>query len=182
MVKSLQPKTAKKILKNLFQVNFSLFSIFLFITINFIQSPSTEKYCPTLYKNSSNNQNAQKEQEDFLHDGVSLVALSYKAPKTLLNSMKTWKQSGLLDVVTEKILILNDPSPEEYSIALEYGFRVIEPNSIPNSKARVLLINFSLSIEIVIILPLFLLSQMSKPNVFTISAAFYYALHIISTE
>ncbi len=70
--------------------------------------------------------------------------------------MKTWKQSGLLDVVTEKILILNDPSPEEYSIALEYGFRVIEPNSIPNSKVRSLLINFSLSIEIVIILPLFL--------------------------
>eukprot|EP01040_Poterioochromonas_malhamensis_P010861 gene10861-11838_t len=139
MVKSLQPKTAKKILKNLFQ------------------SPSTEKYCPTLYKNSSNHQNAQKDQEDFLRDGISLVALSYKAPKTLLNSMKTWKQSGLLDAVTEKILILNDPSPEEYSIALEYGFRVIEPNSIPNSK-------------------------MSKPNVFTISAAFYYALQIISTD
>lgn len=67
--------------------------------------------------------------------------------------MKTWKQSGLLDAVTEKILILNDPSPEEYSIALEYGFRVIEPNSIPNSKVRGLM--FFLSDEISMILHCF---------------------------
>jgi hypothetical protein len=48
--------------------------------------------------------------------------------------MKTWKQSGLLDIVSEKLLILNDPSPEETTIALEFGFRIIEPKSVPGGK------------------------------------------------
>jgi hypothetical protein len=48
--------------------------------------------------------------------------------------MKTWRQSGLLDIVSEKLLILNDPSPEETAIALEFGFRIIEPKSVPGGK------------------------------------------------
>ena len=97
------------------------------------------------------------DQKHFLANGVSLVALSYQAPRTLLNSMKTWRQSGLLEVVAEKIIILNDPSPEEYAIALEFGFKIVEPQDIPGAK-------------------------MSFPNVLTISAAFYYALKLIKTE
>lgn len=54
--------------------------------------------------------------------------------RTLVNSMRSWKQSGLLDMVNEKIIILNDPIPEEYAIALEFGFKVIEPKNVPNGK------------------------------------------------
>jgi len=48
--------------------------------------------------------------------------------------MRTWKQSGLLDMVHEKIIILNDPIPEEIAIAVEFGFKIIQPNDIPNGK------------------------------------------------
>lgn len=71
--------------------------------------------------------------------------------------MKTWNSSGLLNTVTEKIIILNDPLAEEIAISLEYGFRIIQPKDIPNVKV-------------------------SKPNVVTIGAAFYYALQFITTE
>ena len=72
--------------------------------------------------------------KDFLKEGIALVALSYKSPMTLLNSMISWKSTGLLDLVQEKIIILNDPSPEEYAISLEYGFRIVEPRTIKNAK------------------------------------------------
>jgi hypothetical protein len=48
--------------------------------------------------------------------------------------MKTWKTSGLLDLVSERIIILSDPHPEEYAIALEYGFTIVQPNDIPDAK------------------------------------------------
>ncbi len=51
-----------------------------------------------------------------------------------MNSMRTWKESGLLDMVHEKIIILNDPIPEEYAIALEFGFKIIEPKDVPDGK------------------------------------------------
>jgi hypothetical protein len=105
---------------------------------------ANSKYCHFRYSNARNNSivssKAKRDKKEFLKDGISLVALSYKAPMTLLNSMKTWKVSGLLDVVSEKILIVNDPTPEEYAIGLEFGFRVVEPKTIRN--AKVLTINF----------------------------------------
>jgi hypothetical protein len=48
--------------------------------------------------------------------------------------MKTWKESGLLNIVYERIIILNDPMAEEVAISQEFGFRIVEPNSIPNGK------------------------------------------------
>lgn len=87
----------------------------------------------------------------FLDYGISLVALSYRSPMSLVNSVRTWKQSGLLDMVHEKKMILNDPLPQDIAIALENDFDIIEPNDIPNVKK-------------------------SKDNVLTIGAGFYYAL------
>lgn len=61
----------------------------------------------------------------------------YYVFRTLVNSMRTWKESGLLDMVHEKIIILNDPIPEEYAIALEFGFKIIEPKDVPGGKVSV---------------------------------------------
>ncbi len=71
--------------------------------------------------------------------------------------MRTWKKSGLLDQVKEKFIILNDPLPQEIYIALDHGFTIVQPKDIPEAK-------------------------MTKRNVLTIGAAFYYALQMISSE
>ena len=88
---------------------------------------------------------------EFLKQGISLVALHYKAPKSFLNSLTTWDSSGLLDLVTEKKVLMNAPSPTNLAIAADYKFEIIQPRDIPDVKV-------------------------SKPNVMTIGAAFYYAL------
>lgn len=38
--------------------------------------------------------------------------------------------------MSEKVLLLNDPYPEEYNIAVEYGFKVVQPNDIPDAKVK----------------------------------------------
>lgn len=40
-------------------------------------------------------------------------------------------------MVTEKIVILNDPMPQEVAIALEHGFRIVQPKDVTDSKVRV---------------------------------------------
>jgi hypothetical protein len=79
-------------------------------------------------------QDREDAQQAFLSRGIALVALSYHTPMTLLNSMRSWKQSGLLDMVTERVAILNDPLPQEVAIALEHGFRIVQPREVPGSK------------------------------------------------
>jgi hypothetical protein len=48
--------------------------------------------------------------------------------------MRTWQSSGLLQMVTEKVAILNDPYPTEIAIAREFGFEVVQPKDIPQAK------------------------------------------------
>lgn len=98
----------------------------------------------------------QKPKVDIAKD-ISLFALNYRAPMTLLNSMKSWNSSGLLDFVNERHIILNDPFPQEIAISQSYGFNIWEPKMIPN-------------VELV------------KPNVVTINAAFYHALNLAKNE
>jgi hypothetical protein len=83
--------------------------------------------------------------------GISLTVLNYRAPRTLANTLRTWYNSGLLNLTYENIAILSDPYDSEIAMAKHYGFKVVEPRMIPNAK-------------------------MSKPNVLTIGAAFFYAL------
>ena len=101
----------------------------------------------------------EKETSDFLSKGISLVALSYRTPMSLVNSMRTWNSSGLLSVVAERLAILSDPTPAEYYASIEHGFRVLQPKDMKLAK-----------------------SKQSKPNVLTIGAAFYFALQYIQNE
>jgi hypothetical protein len=44
---------------------------------------------------------------------LSLFALTFRQPRSLESSLHSWRQGGLLDVVSEKLLIANDPMVEE---------------------------------------------------------------------
>ena len=77
----------------------------------------TNSYCGTSYTS--------------VHDAtVALVALSYRTPATLRNSMLSWRDSGLLSFVDERILMLNDPAPSEVALGLKHGFEVLLPSDI----------------------------------------------------
>jgi hypothetical protein len=54
--------------------------------------------------------------------------------------MRTWKSTGLLDMMKENVLILNDPLPQEIAIALDHGFTVLQPNQIPDARVSLLLL------------------------------------------
>jgi hypothetical protein len=112
------------------------------------------KYCDMDRTNSSLHNNNV---DSFLKKGIALVALNYRAPLTLLNSVRSWNNSGLLSLMEDRVMILNDPYTNEILLSLNNGFRVVQPNQIQGSK-------------------------MSKPNVFTIGAAFYYSLHLTTSE
>ena len=112
------------------------------------------KYCDMDTKNSSLYNNNI---DEFLKKGIALVALNYRAPLTLLNSVRSWNSSGLLSMMEDKVMILNDPYTNEILLSLDNGFRVVQPNEIEGSKTN-------------------------KLNVFTIGAAFYYSLHLTTSE
>jgi len=114
---------------------------------------SSQPFCP---KPSAANE-TWTQSSSLLSSSISLVALSYQSPRTLLASMRSWERSGLLDMVSERLAFLSDPFPQDLAIAAEHGFRIVEPDEIPG----VLL---------------------SKPNTLTIGAAFYYALKEASSE
>ena len=56
---------------------------------------------------------------------IALITVSYRTPKTLANSVKSWSESGLLDLVDEKIMWLNAAQPEEIALGERHGFRVM---------------------------------------------------------
>lgn len=88
---------------------------------------------------------------------IGLVALNYRTPLTLQNSLRTWNSSGLFEFVNEKIVILNDPLPVEKALSIDYGLAMLEPKDIPDAKVR-------------------------QKNVLTIGAAFYYALALHKSD
>ena len=92
-----------------------------------------------------------------MEDGIALVSLNYRTPMTLLNTIRTWNSSGLLTMARERLMILNDPLPSEVAMSLEHGFQILQPKDITNGK-------------------------LTKPNVLTIGAAFYYALKHVKSE
>ena len=55
---------------------------------------------------------------------LALAAVSWMAPKSLRNSMESWRAGGLLDVVDERMIFLNSPTAEDRAIAAEYAFDV----------------------------------------------------------
>eukprot|EP00981_Chlorochromonas_danica_P008951 scaffold2353_cov181-Ochromonas_danica.AAC.8 len=129
----------------------------LFSSSSSSSSSPSRKHCGQAWQQHGVHQNESARREAFLRQGVSLVALTYHSPRTLLNSMHSWQTSGLLSWAKERILILNDPLPEEVAIGRAFNFTCVQPRDLPHSKT-------------------------TKNNVWTIGAAFYYALQLISQE
>jgi hypothetical protein len=63
-------------------------------------------------------------EDELIRKTVALVAVTWRAPLSLRNSMESWRRGGLLDVVDERMLFINSPSEEDRAIAVEYGFDV----------------------------------------------------------
>jgi hypothetical protein len=55
---------------------------------------------------------------------LALAAVSWMAPRSLRNSMESWRSSGLLDIADEKMIFLNSPTPEDLEIAHEFDFDI----------------------------------------------------------
>ena len=52
---------------------------------------------------------------------ISLLILSWKGHQTLINTLESYKNNGLLDVAREKIIYFQEISEEDKKIALKYG-------------------------------------------------------------
>lgn len=48
--------------------------------------------------------------------------------------MRSWRQAGLLGLMSQLTALLNDPLPHEVAIASDFGFQILEPRSIPHVK------------------------------------------------
>ena len=55
---------------------------------------------------------------------LAIAAVSWRAPRSLRNSMESWRAGGLLDIVDERMIFLNSPTDEDRGIAAEYDFDV----------------------------------------------------------
>ncbi|RYE84533.1 MAG: hypothetical protein EOO65_02100 [Methanosarcinales archaeon] len=63
-------------------------------------------------------------EDEVMRATLAIAAISYRSPRSLENSMRTWRDNGLLDVVDEKMLFLNSPSEEDINIGRTYDFDV----------------------------------------------------------
>lgn len=56
---------------------------------------------------------------------LTIAVLSWRQPKTLKNSLESYRKNGLLDLVKQKLIFFNEVSNEDIKIAKEYGFEVL---------------------------------------------------------
>lgn len=110
-----------------------------------------------LHCGSSSNSLLSTNITGFVHAGVSLVVINKLSSVYLYNSLLNWNNSGLLSLVREKIIILNNPEPIDLLIAMDFGLRAIQPKDIKNSKTI-------------------------KDNIFSEGAEFYYALNLVNSQ
>ncbi len=56
---------------------------------------------------------------------LTIAVLSWRQPKTLRNTLNSYRRNGLLDMVRQKLIFFNQVTSEDLKIAEEYGFEVI---------------------------------------------------------
>ena len=136
----------------------------------------TPDYCHTTHEmntiintsnhktNNNNNNNSTHDdlsswQQEVLSSKITLVLVNFHSPYSLLNSLRTWNQSGLLGMLDEKIAILNQASITERAICESFGVQVLRPKymTIPAEHKR-------------------------KPDVLTIASAFHHGLRLARNE
>lgn len=63
-------------------------------------------------------------EDEVMRSTLAIAAISYRSPRSLENSMRTWRDNGLLDVVDEKMLFLNSPTEEDVNVGRAFDFDV----------------------------------------------------------
>lgn len=63
--------------------------------------------------------------DSIAHLRIALIAVSTHTPLTLNHSLHRWAASGLLDLVDDKLMMLNAAQPAEIADAVAHGFRVV---------------------------------------------------------
>ncbi len=53
---------------------------------------------------------------------LGICILTWNKPKTLKNTLKSYEKFGLLDIVTEKIILCQENNQDEMNIAKSFGF------------------------------------------------------------
>lgn len=61
---------------------------------------------------------------------LALVVISTGTPRSLLSSLHSWRGSGLLDMVDDRVLWLNKPTDSDVAMGTHFGFRVLTPVSV----------------------------------------------------
>lgn len=76
--------------------------------------------------------------DDIQHLTVGLLIVTHDAPATFQSTIANWVETGLLDLVDDKVAVLSASQPEEIELALRHGFRVYTPDPAETSlvKAR----------------------------------------------
>ena len=121
---------------------------------------SLTKLCPQLVPADSKDGGGEgfdDRKTRFLNKTIAVAALSYRTPRTLANSMRSWNESGFLHLMNERVALLNDPLVVDRAVAAAYGFELKEPSFFEGAKT-------------------------SRPNVFTIGAAFYHVLTLLRSD
>jgi hypothetical protein len=68
--------------------------------------------------------NVDVTEAEVIRKKLALVVITWRAPLSLRNSLRSWQENGLLELVDEKMLFINSPSEEDFSIAKEYDFDI----------------------------------------------------------
>ena len=116
---------------------------------------SRTKLCPV--DSNGDGEGLDDRRNRFLNKTIAVAALSYRTPRTLANSMRSWNESGFLHLMNERVALLNDPLVVDRAVAAAYGFELKEPSFFEGAKT-------------------------SRPNVFTIGAAFYHVLTLLRSD
>jgi len=123
----------------------------------FPHEASPNKLCPQPVSADSGGSSLDDRKAKFLNKTIAAAVLSYRTPRTLANSMRSWNQSGFLQLMNERVALLNDPLVVDRAVAAAYGFELKEPNHFEGAMT-------------------------SRPNVFTIGAAFYHVLKLVRSD
>jgi len=61
---------------------------------------------------------------------IGIAMITWRKPKTLLNTLESYRKNGLLNWIQQKVIVLQDSHPEEHEIATQFGFETIESTNL----------------------------------------------------
>lgn len=63
--------------------------------------------------------------DELARKTLAIIVITWRAPRSLENSLRSWRSGGLLDIADELIMFINSPTARDRALAAEYGFSVL---------------------------------------------------------